>query len=71
MNLKTEKEFFRLAAWFLIARGSLLKGECIIKGYRHDDCGAYIGMVDNAREMRLIVNQVLRPTCQARPLPHS
>lgn len=54
-----EREFLKLATWFLIARGSLLQGSAVLKGASYDDCGGYSGMVDNAYEMRLLCCEVM------------
>lgn len=52
-----EREFLRLAAWFLIARGSLLQGSSVCRGAQFDDCGCYTGMLDNAWEMAALCRE--------------
>jgi hypothetical protein len=52
--MKWEREFFRLAAAFLNCRAYLLHGG----ESGRDDAGAYVGMVDNATEMRMLLKEV-------------
>jgi len=56
-TLQQERQFLKLACWFLIARGSLLQGSSVLSGAYFDDCGCYTGMVDNAYEMKLLLEE--------------
>lgn len=55
-DLVSEREFLRLAAWFLAGRGGLLQGCAVIDGWG-DDTLNYVGMKDNAGEMKLVIEE--------------
>ena len=55
-----KRSFFKLAAMFLKGRWELIHGRKLVpcRG-KIDDCGCYVGMQDNAFEMRLICREVI------------
>jgi len=52
-----EREFFVLAAYYLVGRGSLMQGSSVLEGLHTDDCGCFTGMKDSTREMTLVLQE--------------